>query len=50
MIPFLCAYFKNGAWIEEIFYYKVDLNSIDLSNDWRFKKIPNKRNQLIPLI
>lgn len=38
---------KTGHWINEIIYYAGDMSNVDLADDWRFKRVPGKRDQLI---
>lgn len=48
-IKFLIAYNISGIWYEQINMYNVDLNTINLTMDWRFRAVPNKRTQAIIL-
>ena len=42
---FKTSHLIKNKWIDQIICYKGDLSNIDLSIDWRFCNIQNKRKQ-----
>lgn len=48
MFAYIGQWYIKEVWVEQIIYYNVDPASIDLTTDWRFKAVPEKRTQLKP--
>lgn len=44
---FQTAHFENGTWVTKLAFYtpNLDLDSIDMTTDWRFCEVPGRRKQ-----
>ena len=44
---FQTTHFENGSWVNRLAFYTctLDLDSINLTTDWRFCEVPGKRKR-----